>query len=198
MDVTETGLPAGVEDAVLNRAQLARALNKSEPTITAWLADGLPFITEGTNGRAWEFQLSACWRWMKEKEKAESDRQSAAEASVRQMRLALIGGTDVDEGRSGLSPKEQRELYDTERSYMLTAMTRGDLVKRSDVVAILEDVFLTVRDGVTSLPDRLEREAGVSGKAIDLAIRICDGILVEAQKRVHGQVTGDDIRDAAE
>lgn len=198
MDVIETGLPAGVEDAVLNRAQLARALNKSEPTITSWLADGLPFLTEGTNGRAWEFQLSACWRWMKLKEKAESDRQSAAESAVRQMRLALIGGADVDDGRSGLSPKEQREIYDAERAYMLAALARGDLVKRAELVTVLENVFLTVRDSVTSLPDRLEREAGVSGKAIELAIRVCDNALLEAQKRVDAQLAHGQMQDAAE
>lgn len=198
MDVTETGLPAGVEDAVLNRAQLARALNKSEPTITAWIAEGLPFISEGTNGKAWEFQLSACWRWMREREKAESDRSSAAEAAVRQMRLALIGGTDVDAARAGLSPKEQRELYDAERAFMLTSLQRGDLLKRGEMVSVLEDVFLIIRDGVTALPDRLEREAGVRGKAIELAIEVCDRLLVEAQKRIAAQVTGEAFKEAAE
>lgn len=198
MSANETGLPAGVEDSVLNRAQLARALNKSEPTITAWLSEGLPYITEGTNGRAWEFQLSECWAWMKRREKAESDRHTAAEASVRQMRLALIGGTDLDDGRASLSPKDQRELYEAERSFNATAAQRGELVRRGEMVSLLEDVFLTVRDSVTSLPDRLEREAGVSGKAVELAIRICDGILTEAQKRIEAQVTGEAFRDAAE
>lgn len=41
MSANETGLPACVEDSVMNRAQLASALNKSEPIITAWLAEGL-------------------------------------------------------------------------------------------------------------------------------------------------------------
>lgn len=198
MDTTDTGLPAGVEDAVLNRSQLARALNKSEPTISAWIGEGLPYITEGTNGRAYEFQLSACWRWMKLREKTDNDRQEAAEAAVRQMRLALIGGTDPDDGRGALSPKEQRDLYDAERAYMLTALQRGEQVKRAEMIAVLEDVFLIVRDSVTALPDRLEREAGITGKALDLAIGVCDSILVEAQKAVEQQMTGEAFKEAAE
>ncbi len=197
MDTSDNGLPDGVADAVLNRAQLARALNKSEPTITSWIGEGLPFITEGTNGKAYEFQLSECWRWMRERERALADADAAAEASVRQMRLALVGGTDAH-GDGGLSPKDRRELYEAEKSYMLTALQRGDLVKRGDVVSMLEDVMLTIRDIITSVPDRLEREAGVTGKPLDLSIKVCDEALSAAQRRIEEQATGAAYREAAE
>lgn len=197
MDTSDNGLPDGVADAVLNRAQLARALNKSEPTITSWIGEGLPFITEGTNGKAYEFQLSDCWRWMRERERALADADAAAEASVRQMRLALVGGTDAH-GDGGLSPKERRELYEAEQSFMLTALQRGDLVKRGEIVSMLEDVMLTIRDIITSVPDRLEREAGLTGKPLDLSIKVCDEALIAAQRRIEAQATGTAFKDAAE
>ena len=198
MTITDTGLPPGVADVVLNRAQLAEALGKTEPTITTWLREGLPFITEGTNGKAYEFQLSACYRWMREREIADAARRTEADQSVRQMRLALVGGTDATGGEGDLSPKQRRELYDAEQAFMITALTRGDLVKRGDVVNVLEDVLLTIRDVVTALPDRLEREAGLSGKALDLAIEVCDRVLSDAQNRVADRMQGSAPREAAE
>lgn len=198
MEILPTGLPEGVEDAVLNRGELARALGKSEPTITAWIGEGMPVLKEGTNGSAYEFQLSDCWRWLKTRERTERDKADQAQRAIHQMRLALVGGDGFGDEERGLSQKERQQLYDTERSFDLTAMARGDLVKRSDVVAVLEEVFLIVRDGVISLPDRLEREAGLSGKAVDLAIDICDSVLAEAQERVRERASGEDMKKAAE
>ncbi len=194
----DVGLPPGVEDVVLNRAQLASALNKSEPTITAWLREGLPFISAGTNGKSYEFQLSDCWRWVQGKEAEAEARRTSADAAVMQMRLALVGGSELDAHEASLSPKARRELYDAEQAFMTTALQRQALVKRPEVVSMLEDVLLTVRDAVTALPDRLEREAGLTGKPLDLAITICDQVLAEAQKRIEQQATGAAYRDAAE
>lgn len=195
---TDVGLPPGVEDVVLNRAQLASALNKSEPTITAWLREGLPFISAGTNGKSYEFQLSDCWRWVQAKEAEAEARRTSADAAVMQMRLALVGGTEADPDELNLSPKQRRELYEAEQAFNVTAEARQALVKRQEVVGMLEDVLLTVRDAVTALPDRLEREAGLTGKPLDLAITICDQVLAEAQKRMEQQATGAAYRDAAE
>lgn len=198
MDSADVGLPPGVEDVVLNRAQLASALNKSEPTITAWLREGLPFLTAGTNGRSYEFQLSDCWKWVREKEREAEQRRTSADAAVLQMRLALVGGTEVDAGEAMLNPKQRRELYEAEQVFMTTALQRQALVRRPEVVSMLEDVLLTVRDSVTALPDRLEREAGITGKALELAIAICDQVLSEAQKRIEDQASGVAFKEAAE
>ncbi len=44
-------LPAGVPDAVLNKRELSDFFGISLPTLDAWIADGLPALVEGTNGR---------------------------------------------------------------------------------------------------------------------------------------------------
>lgn len=190
MDTSETGLPAGVVDAVLNRGELARALNKSEPTIDRYIVDGMPCLVEGTNGRAWEFQLSACWAWLKGRERAESEKRSVAESAVQQMRLALIGGNDMADGDRLLSPRERREAYDAESAFMMAALQRMDLVRRGDVVEAWEEVFKIFREAMTSFPDRLEREVGLNGKALTLAIELCDDVLAGAEHRI-GKLTGD-------
>ena len=198
MDTSETGLPAGVVDAVLNRGELARALGKSEPTIDRYLADGMPYLVEGTNGRSWEFQLSDCWRWLKDRDRAEAAKRSQAEQAVQQMRLALIGGSDIDDQDRGLSPKQRQEAYDAERAFMMAALARGDLVRRADVVEAFEDVFKVINEANTSVPDRLERELGLSGRALDLVIAICDGALQEAQRRVADLMGVEGMKQAAE
>jgi len=184
MDTSETGLPAGVVDAVLNRGELARALNKSEPTIDRYIVDGMPCLVEGTNGRAWEFQLSACWAWLKGRERAESEKRTIAESAVQQMRLALIGGNDLADSDRTLSPRERREAYDAEAAFMMAALQRLDLVRRGDVVEAWEEVFKIFREAMTAFPDRLEREVGLNGKALILAIELCDNVLAEAEKRI--------------
>lgn len=198
MEANESGLPANVADAVLNRGELARALNKSEPTIDRYIADGMPFLTEGTNGRSWEFRLSACWAWLKGRERAEADKRSAAELAVQQMRLALVGAGDIGDEDRQLSPRQRQEAYDAERAFMLAALQRGDLVRRSDVVEAFEEVFKIVRDVLTALPDKMERDAGLSGKAIDAAIDVCDGSLLEIERLVNRATGADDMRQAAE
>jgi len=198
MENIDTGLPAGVVDAVLNRGELARALNKSEPTITAWIGEGMPVLRQGTNGQAYEFQLSACWRWLKARERADQEKTSAAQQAVQQMRLALIGGNDIADDDRILSPKQRQELYDAERAYLLAAQKRGELVNRIDVAIVFEKVFVIMRDALTSLPDRLEREIGLTGRALDLSIQICDGVLVEVQKEIGDMAQAEQLREAAE
>jgi phage terminase Nu1 subunit (DNA packaging protein) len=198
MEVNESGLPANVADAVLNRGELARALNKSEPTIDRYIADGMPYLTEGTNGRSYEFQLSDCWRWLKDRERVDAEKRSAAEQAVQQMRLALVGAGDVGDEDRQLSPKQRQEAYDAERAFMLAAMQRGDLVRRADVVGAFEEVFKIVRDVLTALPDKIEREAGLTGKSIEVAIDVCDGSLLEIERLVNQATGAEDLRQAAE
>lgn len=198
MDTSDNGLPAGVVDAVLNRGDLARALNKSEPTIDRYVGDGMPFLAEGTNGRSWEFQLSACWRWLKDRDRIEAEKRTAAEMSVQQMRLALIGGNDIADSDRMLTPRQRQEAYDAERAFMMTALQRGDLVRRADVVETFETLLKTLRDAFIALPDRLEREAGLQGKALDLTQQLCDAALAEAERSIREEVDGDELRQAAE
>lgn len=190
MDAALDGaLPDGVSDAVLNRSQLARALNTSENTIDRWMGDGMPVLEAGTNGRSYKFQLSACyaWRQLKDRERAAEDRQ--AEDAVRQMRLALIGGSGGDEER-GLSAKERAAIYEAEVSWLKLARERGEVVPAQEVTDLLDDVFSIIRSALDAMPDRLARDAGLTGRQVEQAIQTGDDLLGEVRRRLeqHAEV----------
>jgi phage terminase Nu1 subunit (DNA packaging protein) len=182
-------LPAGVEDAVVNRRQLATAFGVSENTIDRWVGQGMPVLEAGSNGRSYQFQLSACWSWRERQKSAEQAASDQAEHAVRQLRLALLGGggtgTGDDQARA-LSPKERAAIYEAEIAYTRLARERGDLVPVGQVVETFEQVFGLVRAAILDMPDRLARELALDGGQVERVVRIGDEILaamVEAARQ---------------
>ncbi len=176
-------LPDGVDDSELNRGQLARAFNVSENTLDRWVADGMPVLEVGANGRPYRFQLSSCWGWKTDRDVEETRAQDEAERSVQQMRLALIGGR-VGTSEQSLSPKERAALYAAEQGYMQAARARRDLIPFDEVVDLIEDVLAIVRDGITALPDRLARECGLEGRQTEKAIVAGDDLIGELNRKI--------------
>lgn len=176
-------LPEGVPDAVLNKRELADFFGVSLPTLDAWVMDGLPALTEGTNGRSWEFQASAAWAWKCSRDESEKVKSTEAQAAIAAMRLALIGGKSGNSIQS-LPPKERQQLYDVEAAYERLKRERNQSLDRDEVRQVLDDLLRTVRDGVSVLPDKLEREANLDGKAVDKALEACDDLLEELENAV--------------
>lgn len=180
-DVERFPLPQGVADAVLNKSQLARALNVSEPTVDRWIADGLPVLSAGTNGRSYEFQLSECFAWRKAREAERKAEDDAAERAVQEMRLALVGGK-TGSTEQALPPKERRELYAAEREYMEMARTRGELVRYDDMVEVLDGALSAVRAGLEAMPDRIGRELSLTTPQVLVVVRLADDIMDQLSK----------------
>ena len=180
-------LPDGVDDIVLNRGQMARALNVSEPTIDRWIVDGLPVLEGGGGGgRPYKFQLSACWSWKCARDDDERIATAEAERAVQQMRLALVGGSVGDQERA-FSAKQRSELYAAEYHWMQAARARGQLTPIERVEDLLEEVFSLVRDAVVALPDRLQRECNLDGRQVEKAVTACDDLLSEAHRKMQEQ-----------
>ena len=180
-DVERFPLPQGVADAVLNKSQLARALNVSEPTVDRWIGDGMPVLSTGTNGRSYEFQLSECYAWRKAREAEREAENDAAERAVQEMRLALVGGK-AGTSEQALPPRERRELYAAEREYMQMAQARGELVRFDDMVDVLDGALAAVRAGIEAMPDRLGRELSLTTPQVLVAVRLADDILDDLSK----------------
>jgi phage terminase Nu1 subunit (DNA packaging protein) len=181
-------LPAGVEDAVVNRRQLATAFGVSENTIDRWVGQGMPVLEAGSNGRSYQFQLSACWSWRERQKSAEQEANDKAEHAVRQLRLALLGGTSGggDDQARALSPKERAAIYEAEIAYTRLLRERGELIPVGEVVETFEGVFGLVRAAILDMPDRLAREIALDGGQVERVVRIGDEILaamVEAARR---------------
>lgn len=192
-------LPSGVPDALVNQYQLAEALATSQTTLANWRRLGLPFEVEGKNGRSYEFRLSVCFAWMKRREADDVAARLQSEGAAQQLRLALIGGEGAGSDRAGLSIKEQREVYEAEAAYMVAARRRGELIDAAEVAESLQILFAEFRDGLDAAPDRLARELGLDGKAIEAAQVICDDILSAASRRIAERFgTADGLTDHPE
>lgn len=173
-------LPDGVPDAVLNKQELADFFGVSLPTLSAWISDGMPAISEGTNGRQWEFQASAAYAWKCGREEGERVKTTQAQAAIAAMRLALIGGKSGNSIQS-LAPKERQQLYDVEASYEKLKRERNQSLDRDEVNLVLTDLLRMIRDGISSLPDSLERRVNLDGRGVDVAVETCDDMLEELE-----------------
>ncbi len=176
-------LPDGVPDATLNKTDVAAFFGVSLPTIDAWIRDGMPVVAEGRNGLSWEFRASHCYAWRQAREADQAARSAEARAAIEAMRLQLVGGKAGDSIR-GLSPKERRDIYEVELAHRRLLAESNRLIERDQVRDEIEQMLSLVRDGVTALSDRLEREAGLSGQAIETVDQIGADLLETLHARL--------------
>jgi phage terminase Nu1 subunit (DNA packaging protein) len=176
-------LPDGVPDAVLNKGEVADFFGVSAPTVEAWVGDGMPALKRGTNGSPWEFEASAIWAWKCARDHGAQVKSDEARRTIEAMRLALTGGS-LGDTIAALPAKEQRELFAVSVERERLMRIRNQTLERDDVRDFLDTVFSLIRDGVSSLPDRLERDAGLSAKGVDTAIESCDDLLDMVGKRI--------------
>ncbi len=185
-------LPAGVDDAVVNKTLLCDALDVSPTTLSTYIRAGLPFETAGTNGRSYEFRLSLAFAWVAERRSREDASRRHSESQAAQLRLALIGDDrEGAEDRARLSPREQRDLIDVERAWMMAAQARRDLIRRPDVAQGIAAVWAGLRDRLDALPDMIARRLDLTGEEIEAVEEVCDGLLADAVDVVRG-IIGDD------
>ena len=164
IDLGQYPLPDGVENATLNRAQLARAMNVSETTLSKWIAAGMPVATEGGNGQAYEFDLHHCYAWRLWRTGVEDEKRQRADKAAAQLALTFLSvddGDDADRNADAMDPKKVRELAEAEFHRMRAAEMRGDLVRRDRVEKMLENVLSIMRETLVGYGDFLEAELGL-------------------------------------
>ena len=176
-------LPDGVPDAVLNKGEVADFFGVSLPTVDAWIRDGMPVSSKGTNGQAWEFRAGHCWAWRQAREDDQRTRSKEAQAAIAAMRLQLVGGEAGDSIRA-LPPRERRDIYEVEAAHRRLMEVSNRLIDRDQVRDEIEQMLSLVRDAVTSLSDRMEREAGLTGAAIETVDTITADMLVTLHNRL--------------
>ena len=182
-------LPDGLSDGILNRAQLARAFGVSENTVTAWISKGLPYRVEGTNGRAWEFQLSEAYAWVEGQREDERRRRVEGDRLAAEAAQAFLNLEDQGAADSGMSAREIRALAEAEFHRNKVAEQRGDLVRAERVRAVLELVFLAVQRGLVTLPDHAERELGLEPAAAATLEARCLSVLEEIRREIEESLT---------
>lgn len=189
-------LPAGVPDALVNKAQLETALGVSQTTISAYLRQGLPFVEAGTNGRSYVFRLSVAFAWQAARRADDDAARAAGDRAAAQLQMALLGGDTASPVGGKMSLADQRKLIELELIRNEAARKRGDLIWRDDAVSVVEGAFAAIRDALDALPDRLRWELGLDGPATERVQTAADDALAAAAIAVDRFLGGGDDGDA--
>ena len=189
-------LPDGVADDVVNRDDLAYALDVTTPTIDNWRKGGMPCLAEGTNGRGYQFQLADCWAW-REGYRAARDAETARKRkNLDQMRLALHGDERLDDIQY-LTPKEQQLEYQAAEAFMATAHRQGQLVWADEMRDLMERLFAICREHGMQLPDILERRLALTPDQVVTAVDVGRDFIVALRREIDARFS-DPARAAAE
>jgi phage terminase Nu1 subunit (DNA packaging protein) len=191
IDTRRFPLPEGVTDAVVNKAQLAAAFSTSETTIDKWMRrKGFPVVAGGSNGVAYQFRLSEVWAWREAQKAQDAAHQRAVETAVHQLRMVLRNVED-DDSDLALSPRERRDEYEAEARYLATARQRRELVPTAEVLALLETLFGMIRDGLDAHPDRVARELGLDGGAVEKLVALNDDLINQLRRQIETACLGE-------
>ena len=174
-------LPDGLTDVTLNLGQCATALNVSPPRISAYLQQGLPVLSRGSNGKEYEFRLSEVHAWKRWDEAEKQRRVDEAEQNALQHSLLFRNLDEDDEGSRGLTAAEIAQEADADYKRNKAAELRGELTRTSRVREVFEEVLAEFRNQVTTLVDFAELEFGLKPDQVDKMQRRCDAALVAAR-----------------
>jgi phage terminase Nu1 subunit (DNA packaging protein) len=185
LDVSAWPLPEGAEDGVLNRVQLSRAFSVTENTITKWVGQGMPVLSEGQNGVAYEFQLSHCYAWRQQRDdKARAAKQRGDHVAA-QAALAFRNlDADQEEAEAGLTADELRKWSLAEYDRNRLAEQRGDLIRADRTRAVMEEVLVMVATSLETLPDYLEMKFGLSTDQVAQVVERTDELRDEIKGKI--------------
>lgn len=155
------------------KAELAESLNVSLTTVTNWVRNGCPFVTRGTKGKAWVFDLADVVTWRQER-------------AVEQA-LGDTSTLSIDEAR--------RRKVSAEAAMMELDLSkrRGEVVEIADVAEMVGEDYANVRAKLLSLPAKL---APVLATESDIAA--CQGLLEAGISEALDELSTDGIYSAEE
>ncbi|MBR9893322.1 terminase small subunit [bacterium] len=183
-------LPEGQTDITVNRRQCATALDVSEPMITRYLDQGLPVLSRGSNGQAYEFQLSEVYAWKMSRDAEVRRQDEAAEQAAMQMRLLFRNDGEDDDGAGALTAQEIAQEADADYKRNKAAELRGELTRTARVREVFEEVLVEFRNQVTTLVDFAEMEFSLKPDQVEKMQRRCDAALVAARHNLDRSYPG--------
>ncbi|MFC3180464.1 DUF1441 family protein [Cypionkella sinensis] len=191
VDLSRFPLPEGVEDGVLNRAQLALAFNMSENTISKWVLQGMPVQSAGQNGVAYEFCLSHCWAWKQSRDEEAMAAKRRGDQLATQAALAFRNlDADEDEANSHMTAAEVRAWAEAEYHRNRAAEQRGELMRTSRVQQAVEDLIVAFGTAMDTLPDWAELEFGLTPDQVQQLQDKADAIRQEARQICERMIGG--------
>lgn len=177
-------LPPGGEpgEVPVNKAQVAEALGWSLPTVDNKIRAGMPVAAKGTHGRAYAFYLSQVKAWLQRREAAERELAERQAAQVREMQQALnlTGGANGKDHQA--DPRLRAEALAAELQHIRVARLRGELCEASVVRETLFELVAFLGDRLQSLPDYLERRAGLTSEVTAQVVEAIDAWQEQLQR----------------
>ena len=189
VDLSRFPLPEGVEDGVLNRAQLAMAFSVSENTITKWVLQGMPVQSAGQNGVAYEFCLSHCWAWKLWRDGELRAKKERGDLVAQQANLRFRNRDDDEEETArSMTAAEVRAEAEADYHRNRAAEQRGELMRTARVRAAIEDIIVAFGTAMDTLPDWAEMEFGLTPDQVQQLQDKADAIRQEARALCERQV----------
>lgn len=144
-----------------NKADLANWFGVSLTTVDQWLRRGCPYIQRGERGKQWRFDFLAVCKW----------------------KFGVSDGS-VDDDPEKLSPKDRLDWYRGARERTKHMQEVGELIPAIEFERALGDALKQTAMTLESLPDILERDAGLDGAAVDRAIVVIDKLREQLHARL--------------
>lgn len=187
-------LPENIQDTSVNRYQLARAMDVSEPTITKWLQDPenpLPVEAVGGNGREYQFRLADCYAWRMARDAAEQVARDEANRSAAQLAMLFRNAEgEGEEGQTVLTAKQIKDEADADYARNRAAELRGELVRATRVEELFEVMINEFRLSMNTMADFCEMEFGLDLEEVDKIQRRSDEVLVQARVKFQELIQG--------
>lgn len=182
---------------VVNKGELARVFNVSEPTVGKWIVDGCPVHSRGASGVAYEFDVDQVKAWRVERAEAERAAAQEREQEINRRQAEMFGEQKfVPEG---MSQEDIGTYLENMRLFEIVKKQRGEVIDRADVRNEFQAVFNVLRQHVLGWATTLARTAHLSAEQQRAAEALARGTLQAAWQQIkdpalRAQVEPDGVR----
>lgn len=148
---------------LVNKAELARLFNVSEPTVGKWLVEvpAVPVVSGGSNGIAYEFDVDQVKAWHEARATRQREAEQDREQQLRAAQAELFGaGTPLVP--EGVSQDDVKTYLENVRLHDEISRRRGESILRADVRNEFQAVLQVFRQHVLGFATTLARTANLT------------------------------------
>jgi hypothetical protein len=121
-----------------------------------------------------------------------SDVYRLADAAPALVDRALADPEQQQKNPRDLPPMERRAFYQSENERLKVEVSTGALIPAPEVEADYAALVKVVAQFFDTLPDVLERDAGLTGEQVERVQEACDRV----RQAIYEKVVSDDVRDS--
>lgn len=149
------------ESRIANKAEVAEFFGITLPGLDGWIRKGCPYISKGSKGIGWQFDLLAVAEWK-----------------------FMPDGTEFDPDE--LSPRDRKDWYDSEKKKRELQVRDAELYVAHEYDRTFSKILKSVAMGLETLPDVVERSAGISTEQMSAIIPAIDNLRESIYKQIQG------------